>query len=127
MFSLIPGVPGFSDNIEAISIVDKYLEHTRIFLFCNGGKEKCLIGSADLMPRNLDRRVEVVCPIYDESIKEELKAFLNIQWKDNTKARIHDQNLSNQTRDTGSGKPVRAQWEIYDYLKRLHAPENRKS
>src|SRR5690606_10007315 len=75
-------------NVTAISIVDKYLEHSRIFLFGNGGDEKMYIASADWMPRNLNRRIEVACPIYDKDIKKELKELLMIQLKDNTKARI---------------------------------------
>lgn len=120
MFSLVPGVPGMSENIEAIRIVDKYLEHTRIFVFANGGDEKIYISSADLMARNIDRRVEVTCPIYDKDIQEELRTFLDFQWKDNVKSRLHsDGTIHNFLQD--SSKKNRAQEDIYNYLKRIHA------
>jgi polyphosphate kinase len=119
MFSLVPGVPGLSENIEAIRIVDKYLEHTRIFVFANGGDELIYISSADLMPRNIDRRVEVTCPIYDKDIQEELRVFLDCQWKDNVKARLHsDGTIHHILKD--SKKKNRAQIDIYNYLKKLH-------
>ena len=122
MFSLVPGVPGLSDTIEAISIVDKYLEHTRIFVFHNNGNIKVFISSADIMPRNLDRRIEVTCPIYDEEIKKELLKFLTIQWKDNVRARVLNWSLDNQYRSDGKPK-VRAQWSIYDYLSKVRFPK----
>ena len=81
MFSLIPGVEGMSSNIEAISIVDKFLEHSRIYIFCNEGDEIIYFSSADWMPRNIDRRIEVTCPVYDDAIKEEIRAYMEIQWK----------------------------------------------
>ena len=81
--SLNPGVPGMSENIEAISIVDKFLEHSRIIIFCNGGNELFFISSADWMTRNLDRRIEITCPIYDEDIKDEIREMINLQLKDN--------------------------------------------
>jgi polyphosphate kinase len=83
-----PGVKGLSDNISAISIVDKYLEHARVYIFANGGKEKMFMGSADMMTRNLDSRVEVVFPVYSKHIQEEVMAMINIQLSDNTKSRI---------------------------------------
>ena len=119
MFSLIPGRPGMSSNIEAISIVDRYLEHSRILIFANSGEEKYFISSADLMPRNIDRRVEVTCPIFDRDIKLELRKFFDIQWQDNVRARILNEALDNKIRNNTTGRPVRAQWEIYDYLKSL--------
>jgi polyphosphate kinase len=119
MFSLVPGVPGLSENIEAIRIVDKYLEHTRIFVFANGGDEKIYISSADLMPRNIDRRVEVTCPIFDKDIQEELRTFLDYQWKDNVKARLHSDGAIHNFLEHSS-KKNRAQLDIYNYLKRIH-------
>jgi polyphosphate kinase len=117
MFSLVPGLSGLSSNIEATCIIDKFLEHSRIYLFCNGGDERIFISSADWMPRNIDRRIEVTCPIYDESIKEELRAFLDIQWRDNVKSRILNEKLDNTF--VNNSKPgVRAQIQIYDYLKK---------
>ncbi len=118
MFSLVPGVPGLSERIQAISIVDKFLEHSRIFVFHNKGSKKVFISSADLMPRNLDRRIEVTCPIYDEEIKKELLTLLDIQWKDNVRARILNRALDNQYRP-GLKTSVRAQWKIYDYLNKF--------
>ncbi|HSP40117.1 MAG TPA: polyphosphate kinase 1, partial [Gillisia sp.] len=85
--SLIPGVKGLSENIYITSIVDQFLEHGRIYVFENGGEEKIFFGSADLMTRNLDRRIEVIAPIYDEDIAREFKDILEIQLKDNVKAR----------------------------------------
>ena len=86
---LLPGIPGISENIEAISIVDKFLEHSRIIVFCNNNKELYFLSSADWMTRNLDHRVEVTCPIYDEDIKKEMKEFLNIQFSDNVMALVY--------------------------------------
>lgn len=111
---LVPGVKGMSENIEAISIVDKFLEHTRLFIFANDGNPKVFISSADWMTRNLDYRVEVGCPIYDPEIKQELKDTFEICWGDNTKARIFTENQDNIYRD---GQPPirRSQFETYDY------------
>ena len=95
IFGLLTETEGVNENIEAISIVDKYLEHSRIFLFGNGGKDQIYISSADWMPRNLNRRIEVACPIYDENLKAELREMLKIQLRDNTKSRILDNELSN--------------------------------
>ena len=114
---LIPGVKGMSENIEAISIVGKFLEHTRLFIFANGGNPKVYISSADWMTRNIENRVEVTCPIYDESIKQELIDTFNICWRDNVKARIFDETQSNQYKRNDLPK-VRAQFETYDYYKR---------
>ncbi len=118
--SLIPGVKGFSENIEGISIVDKYLEHTRIFVFCNGGNEKMFISSADWMTRNLDHRVEVTCPVYDESLKKEIRDFLQIQWDDAKKARIHNAEQDNRYRAVSARKKTASQNEFQNYLKELH-------
>jgi polyphosphate kinase len=117
MFSLIPGVEGMSSNIEAISIVDKFLEHTRIFVFGNDGNEKYYISSADWMPRNIDRRIEVTCPIYDEKLINELRQYLEIQWSDNMRARILDEELENKFKETEPRRKLRTQWRLYDYLK----------
>ena len=120
IFGLITGDPVLSKNIEAISIVDKYLEHTRVFLFANGGKEDIYISSADWMPRNLDRRIEVSCPIYSHEIKIELKELLRIQLRDNTKARILDSELSNQYNNQTNGLRYRAQEDFHTYIKKRH-------
>jgi polyphosphate kinase len=109
-----------SRNIEAISIVDKYLEHSRILLFADGGKESIYISSADWMPRNLDRRIEVACPIHSPEIKAELKELLRIQLRDNTKARILDSNLSNQYNNQNNGNRYRAQEDYHNYIRKKH-------
>ncbi len=119
IFGLHVGVNGHSENITAISIVDKYLEHSRMFLFGAGGKEKMYISSADWMPRNLNRRIEVACPIYNEEIKTELKKMLEIQLKDNTKSRILDPKLSNQYSRENTEEKNRAQEDYYNYIKSL--------
>ena len=105
----------FDTPIKAISIIDEYLEHARVFIFHNGGKERVFISSADWMVRNLDHRVEATCPIFDEDIKKVLKNILGIQLNDNVKARILDNGLTNQYVRT-PGKKVRSQIEIYQYL-----------
>jgi polyphosphate kinase len=103
-------------DIYAISIVDEYLEHARVMIFHNGGKEKVFISSADWMLRNIDHRIEAACPIYDVNIQQELKDMLQIQLSDNTKARILDDELSNQYVNPRNTKKVRSQLEIYNYL-----------
>ena len=119
---LIPGVEGLSENIYITSIVDRYLEHGRIYIFENGGNEEIFFGSADWMTRNLDRRIEVIAPIYDKDVAKEFKEILNIQLKDNVKARIHDAEESNKFVDRKLGeKPNRSQYEIYNYLKDKHS------
>jgi polyphosphate kinase len=95
MFSLVPGVPGLSDNIQAISIVDRFLEHSRIFVFGVGARRRTFISSADLMPRNLDSRVEVTCPIYSQQVQRELDKVLELQWRDNVKARVLTPRMDN--------------------------------
>ncbi|RKN78017.1 polyphosphate kinase 1 [Ulvibacterium marinum] len=111
---LVPGVKGMSDNIEAISIVDKFLEHPRIFIFANEDNPKVYISSADWMTRNLDYRVEVGCPIYDKDVKQELIDTFEISWKDNLKARIFSEEQDNAYRKS-DGPKVRSQFATYDY------------
>lgn len=116
--SIVSGVKGLSENIEAISILDKFLEHTRVFVFGNNGENLMYISSADWMGRNLDSRIEVTCPIYDEKIKQEIIDFLEIQWKDNSKARILDASGQNNFKLKGvSEESVRAQFALYNYYK----------
>ena len=117
--SLIPGVKGLSENIEAISIVDTYLEHSRIYIFGNAGNPDVYISSADFMTRNLDGRVEVTCPIYDPETRAELIENFNVGWKGNVKARIHSEHLDNPYRERGDSPIFRAQFETYDYYRRL--------
>lgn len=115
--SLIPGVPGMSENIEAISIVDNFLEHSRLYIFCNAGNPEVFISSADFMTRNLDGRVEVSCPIYDEDIRHELISAFDVGWKGNVKARYHSEKLDNKYRLRGNNQVFRAQHETYNYYK----------
>lgn len=122
--SLIPGVKGLSENIEVFTIVGRFLEHTRIMVFGNGGSPQYFISSADWMTRNLDYRVEVSVPIYDERLKQELDDYLFIQLSDNVKRRVLDGELKNRYVKTTNGKgPVSgseridAQRELYAYFK----------
>lgn len=113
---LVPGIQGLSENIQAFSIVDKYLEHTRIYVFCNDGNKEFYTASADWMQRNLDHRIEVATPIYDKQIQEELWTMLQIQLSDNCKARIIGDEKTNEYRPTNSEIRVRSQIEIYKYF-----------
>jgi polyphosphate kinase len=113
---LVPGVKGLSENIEAISIVDKFLEHARVFVFENGGKELMYVSSADWMVRNLDNRVEVAFPVRDKEILAEMRTILEMQWRDNTKARVLNAAQSNRY-VVAKGENYRAQIDIYNYLK----------
>lgn len=112
--SLVPGIEGLSENIEIISIIDKFLEHTRLLIFCNNEDEKVYISSADWMTRNIENRVEVTCPIYDQDIKKELIDIFNICWSDNVKARILNETQDNQYKRNDLPK-VRTQFETYNY------------
>lgn len=114
---LIPGIKGVSDNIEVISIIDRFLEHSRVFIFCNDGDNQYYTGSADWMPRNLDHRIEVITPIYDKDIRKELWDIIQIQLKDNCKARVSGEYDINKYRKTKSKKKTRAQFETYEYFK----------
>jgi polyphosphate kinase len=113
--SLIPNIKGLSDNIEAISIVDNYLEHSRIYIFGNAGLPEVYISSADFMTRNIDARVEVTCPIYDQNIKNELIDNFDLGWKGNVKARYHSYKLDNKYRVRNDCPVFRAQLETYKY------------
>lgn len=111
---LVPGVKGMSENIEVISVVDKFLEHPRLFIFGSGKETKLYISSADIMTRNLDNRVEISCPIYDNDIKKEIIENFEICWNDNVKARIISENQDNAYRN-GNEPKVRSQFRLYDY------------
>jgi polyphosphate kinase len=100
-----------------ISIIDRFLEHSRIFIFCNGGKELNYISSADWMDRNFDHRIEVAVPILDKQLQQELRNMLEIQWNDNTKARLISNSDPNQYRRNVLSTKVQSQIEIYKYLK----------
>jgi len=106
----------FKIKVKAVSIVDEYLEHARVMIFHNSGKEKYFISSADWMVRNLDHRIEATCPVFDKSIQEELKDILNIQLDDNVKARILDNHLLNNYVKEPGEKKIRSQIQIYNLL-----------
>lgn len=117
MCCLVPGVKDYSENITVISIVDKYLEHARVLIFCNGGNELIYLTSADYMTRNIDNRVEVGFPIYDPDLKKEIREIIDIQLMDNTKAREINASNNNRYHKTDSDTPNRSQIDIYNYLK----------
>jgi polyphosphate kinase len=117
--SLVTEIDGYSDNIKAYSIVDKYLEHARVFIFGNNGDEKTFITSADWMSRNLDSRSEVAVPILNPEIKKQIKDIINIQLSGNTKVRILDRLQQNIYKKPKVGdRKIRVQDEIYNYLKK---------
>ncbi len=114
--ALVPEIKGMSENIEAVSIVDNYLEHTRLFIFGNAGNPEIYISSADFMTRNLDGRVEVSCPIYDETIKQELIDSFDIGFRGNVKVRFHSHKLDNKYRIRKENEEIfRAQFETYKF------------
>ncbi|MFD0793768.1 polyphosphate kinase 1 [Mucilaginibacter litoreus] len=117
MCCLIPGIKGYSENIEVISIVDKYLEHARVHIYGNGGDELIYLTSADFMTRNIDNRVEVGFPVLDEDLRKEVRDIIDIQLKDNTKARDISGNSINRYHKTKTETLTRAQIDIYTYLK----------
>jgi polyphosphate kinase len=111
---LIPDQKNTHNNIELISIVDKFLEHTRMFIFCNNGKNKTYISSADWMTRNLDNRVEVTIPIEDEKISNQLNEIFSIYWNDNQKSRYVNSENNNEYRKNELGI-IRSQSQVYNY------------
>ena len=113
---LVPNKIGFSDNIVVKSVVDKYLEHSRVYVFENGGDKKVYISSADLMTRNIEKRVEVACPIYSEDLKKQILDTLEISNNDNVKTRIIN-DLSQNQFVNNSQKKNRSQWDTYSYFK----------
>ena len=115
---LVPGVRPYSENIQAISIVDRFLEHARVFCFHHDGEERIYLSSADWMVRNLEHRVETAFPIFDPEKKEEIKDYLQIQLSDNVKARILDGHQTNPYQQGSNDLPIRAQVETYYYIKR---------
>lgn len=124
--AVVPGVAGYSENIQIISIVDHLLEHARVFVFHHGGDEKFFISSADWMTRNLDHRSETAVPIYDPESQDELRQMLEIEWRDNQKARILNGEQDNRYRPDGEPS-VRAQQAIHAWLKAKQARKTRKS
>ncbi|HTL81302.1 MAG TPA: polyphosphate kinase 1 [Bacteroidia bacterium] len=125
--ALVPGVKGFSENIEVISILGRFLEHSRVFIFSNGGDEKYFISSADWMTRNLDHRSEVAVPIYDRESQLELRHIISLQLRDNKKARVIGGREENAYRTTLSKKPLIAQEEIRSFLERKAKAFGRKN
>ncbi|WP_333607652.1 polyphosphate kinase 1 [Arsukibacterium sp.] len=119
MCSLVPGVPGKSQNIKVISVLDRFLEHARVYVFHNGGDTDVYLSSADWMTRNIDQRIEVGVPIYDARIKQQVLNTLDIQWRDNVKARIIDAKQANNYVKRGNKRNNRSQQQIYDYFARL--------
>ncbi len=117
---LVPGIPGQSDNIRITRLVDRFLEHSRIFLFHNNGTEELFMGSADWMNRNIYRRIEVCFPVYDPVLAKQVKHLLHLQLADNTKAVHISENLANTPVTTG-GKSINAQLAAYSYVKALEA------
>ncbi|MFW8590509.1 polyphosphate kinase 1 [Glaciecola sp. 2405UD65-10] len=116
MCALIPGVKGLSENIEIISIVDRFLEHPRIMVFENGGDRKVYISSADWMTRNMDYRIEVGCPVYSEDAKQMIVDLLELQFQDTLKARVIDAEQTNQYVKRGNRKKLRSQIQTHHYL-----------
>lgn len=117
---LVPGVAGFSENITVISIVDKFLEHARVFIFGNAGGEEMYLSSADLMSRNFEHRVEVGFPILDEEVKQEIRDIIDFQLQDNLKARDINRLNNNKYHKNRLNRKVRAQVQTYNYLKNKH-------
>ncbi|MCR3755350.1 MAG: polyphosphate kinase [Sodalis sp. Psp] len=123
MCSLIPHLPDISDNIQVTSIIDRYLEHDRVYVFDNGGDKKVFLSSADWMTRNIDYRIEVAVVLLDPRLKQQVLDILTLLFRDTVKARYIDANLSNQYVPRGNRRKVRAQMAIYDYIKQLENTE----
>lgn len=117
---LVPGIPGFSENITVISIIDKFLEHARVFIFGNNGKEEMFLSSADLMSRNFEHRVEVGFPVLDENVKNEIRDIIEFQLQDNVKARDINKSNNNKYHKNRLNTKIRAQIQTYNYLKNKH-------
>ncbi|WP_378188019.1 polyphosphate kinase 1 [Aquimarina sp. W85] len=119
---LVPGLEEISENITITSVLDRFLEHGRIYLFNANNTMQLYMGSADWMTRNLDNRIEVLTPIYNTKLKEELKTILNLQLNDNVKARYQDAEETNTyTEQVKGDKSIRSQYEIIRYLSKVHA------
>ncbi|MGP7975402.1 polyphosphate kinase 1, partial [Proteus mirabilis] len=125
MCSLVPNQPDFSENIQVTSIVDRFLEHDRVYVFTNKGDEKIFLSSADWMTRNLDYRIEVAVPLLDPQLKQRILDILEIQFNDTVKARYLDKDLTNSYVPRGNKRKIRAQLAVYEYLKLLEQPGSR--
>jgi polyphosphate kinase len=117
--SLIPGIEGLSENIEVISIIDRYLEHARFYCFCNDGNPLYFISSADWMVRNIDRRIEVTCPIYSKEIIEEIDHTFEVQFSDNVKGRRLQSDGQYKVQKKKGDKRVKSQSELFQHYKML--------
>ena len=116
---LVPGIEGLSENIKVISIVDKFLEHPRVYIFENAGNRKIYLSSADWMTRNIENRVEVGCPIYDKDLQQEILDIFYISWNDNIKARVVNKSPQNEIITPSKDEFInRSQWETYAYYKK---------
>ncbi|GAB4294623.1 MAG: polyphosphate kinase 1 [Ignavibacteriaceae bacterium] len=115
---IIPGKKGLSENVKARSIVDRFLEHSRIYIFHNNGDEKIYLSSADLMRRNLNRRIEVCFPVFNDELKKEIKQYISCQLKDNVKARKINISQSNPFIKSSSKKKLRAQYSLYEFFRK---------
>ena len=115
--SLKPGIPGLSENMRVVGIIDRFLEHSRIIIFCNGGNEKCYLGSADWMPRNLDTRIEVYAPVYDKKIIENMRTVVEYGMRDNQQGRIVDGAGQNAPCGSPGDEPFRSQEALYQLYK----------
>ena len=116
---LVPGIEGLSENIKVISIVDKFLEHPRVYIFENAGNRKIYLSSADWMTRNIENRVEVGCPIYDKDLQQEILDIFYISWNDNVKARVVNKSPQNKIVNPSKDEFInRSQWETYAYYKK---------
>lgn len=120
--SLVPGKKGISENIRAYGIIDRYLEHSRILVFKAGGKNLTFIGSADWMPRNLDRRIEVMAPVIDPEIKREMLAIIDMGLRDNISARVIDGNGTNDIHKTDGEAIFRSQSKLYEHYNEAETP-----
>lgn len=120
--SLVPGKKGISENIRAYGIIDRYLEHSRILVFKAGGKNLTFIGSADWMPRNLDRRIEVMAPVIDPEIKREMLAIIDMGLRDNISARVIDGNGTNDIHKTDGEAILRSQSKLYEHYNEAGTP-----
>ncbi len=119
---LVPGMKPFATNIRVFRLVDRYLEHSRIFVFHNNGKKKVFMGSADWMKRNLSDRIEIIFPVLDSPLRKEVLRYLSFQLNDNMKLRIVDSKLTNNVISRKSGaQQIRAQFNIYEWLKQLES------
>ncbi len=125
MCSLVPGVKGLSENIKIISIIDRFLEHPRVFVAHNDGNPEVYISSADWMTRNIDHRIEVATPIRDERLKQRIMDILNIHFTDTVKARVIDKDMSNTYVSRGNKRKIRSQVAIYNYIKSIERKTRR--